>query len=391
MLVFEGHLDIAYNALFHEREATWSVEETRRREAEPVGNAEVDVELDQPIGDGRGLCTVSLPELRAAGTAVVVTTLLGRAKPWVLPRRPRALASGDWPTQRMAHAMAHAHLAYYRALEAAGQVTLITSAGQLEAVWERWFAATAEQRSTLPIGLIVTMECADPIEDPGQLRAWWDAGLRALFLTHFGRGHYASGNPSTDPGNGHDLDGPVTPRGRELLAEMAKLGPSGMPLDLTHTSDTTFWDALELYPGPVYSSHANCRSLCDTQRQLTDEMIRAVAGRDGVLGVVLANPMIRADLIEGPMWRPTRHAVTMSHLADHVDHICQLVGNARQCAIGSDADGGFGAESCPHGFDRYRDLLTLAETLTQRGYSDAQIHDVFGLTWRRFYQRVLPV
>ena len=382
MLIFEGHLDIAYNALFHEREATWSVDQTREREAEPA------------CDDGRGICTVGLPELRAAGVAVAVTTLLGRAKPWVRPGRGAypgdALRGGDWPTQTMAYAMAHAHLAYYHALAAAGEVRLITTRHELDDCWSTWSQATPEQRSRLPVGLIVTMECADPIVEPMQVHQWWEAGLRALFLTHFGKGHYAAGNPSLDAANQHDTDGPVTARGVELLREMERLGPRGMPLDLTHTSDTTFWDALERYPGPLYSSHSNCRALCDTQRQMTDDMMKAIARRGGVLGVVLANPMIRADLIEGPVWRPTRHAVTWEHLADHIDHICQLVGDSNHVAIGSDADGGFGAESCPHGFDRYRDLASLQDVLQGRGYDDDAVASIFGRTWLEFYRTVLP-
>ncbi len=378
MLIFEGHLDIAYNALFHEREATWTVEETRLREAEPA------------CEDGRGQCTVSLPELRQAGVAVAVTTLLGRAKPWVLPGRPGAVGGGDWPTQRMVHAMAHAHLAYYRSLETAGEVNLIRTRRELRACWDRWSAAAPGERASLPVGLIITMECADPILEPRQLGEWYEQGLRALFLTHFGQGHYASGNPSADPANDKDLDGPVTARGIALLKEMQRFGPSGMPLDLTHTSDRTFWDAIERYPGPVYSSHANCRSICDSQRQLSDEMMRAVLDRDGVLGVVLANPMIRQDLIEGPTWRPTRHAVTLEHLADHIDHICQLAGDTRHVALGTDADGGFGAESCPDGFDRYRDIHRLVDVLVRRNYAEAAIADLFGDTWIRFYTRVLP-
>ncbi len=373
MLIFDGHLDIAYNALFHERDPRWTVEQTRRREADP------------PCEDGRGVCTTSFAEMREAGIAVAVTTLLGRAKPWVRPGRPGAAADGDWPTQEMVHALAHAHLAYYRALEAAGQARILRTAGQLDEHWRQW--QTAEDRTALPVGLIITMECADPIVEPAQLQDWVDAGLRALFLTHFGRGQYASGNPSTHPDNLHDIDGPVTPRGLDLLAEMEK---QQLPLDLTHTSDTTFWDAMQRYPGPVYSSHANCRSISDQQRQLTDDMIRAIVRRGGVLGVVLAINMIRMDLIEGNPWWPDRHVVTLEHLADHIDKICQLAGDTEHVAIGSDTDGGFGAEACPHGYDRHRDLHRLADVLSSRGYTDPQVADIFHGTWLKFYRRVLP-
>ncbi len=377
MLVFEGHLDIAYNALSHERDPRWTVDQTRQRESDP------------PCDDGRGLCTTSLPEMRAAGVAVAVTTLLGRAKPWVKPGRPNASRDGDWPTQEMAYGQAQGQLAYYRLLETQGHVRILETASQLRSHWAEWENATEHGKKQCrgPIGLIITMECADPIVTPDQVHQWQAQGLRALFLTHFGMGHYAAGNPSTDPDNAHDVDGPVSPRGIELLREMATLN---LPLDLTHTSDTTFWDAIERYPGPVYSSHANCRAICNQQRQLTDDMIQAILDRDGVLGVVLAINMIRLDLIEGPPWTPRKHDVQLHHLADHIDHLCQLAGNADHVALGTDTDGGFGREACPHGYDRHRDIHKLADILRDRGYAEADLAKIFHGNWLNFYSKTLP-
>ena len=373
MLLFEGHLDISYNALFHERDPRWTVEETRERETAP------------PCDDGRGVCTTSIAELRAAGAAVAVTTLLGRSKPWVMPGRPNALGGGDWPTQEMVHAMAHAHLSYYRALEQSGLVRILDSRNALDAHWDQW--ATAKEWDELPVGLIITMECADPILRPSDVAYWHEQGLRALFLTHFGKGIYAHGNPSSEPGLQRDCDGPVTAAGRQLLAEMSKLK---LPLDLTHTSDTTFWDAVELYDGPIYSSHSNCRAICPHQRQLSDDMIRAIATRGGVLGVAAAIGMIRADLIEGSPWHPTQHAVTLSHLADHIERICDLAGNGQQVAIGTDLDGGFGAEACPVDLQRHRDIHRLRDILSERGWADQQIRELFHENWLAFYRRTLP-
>lgn len=376
MLVFEGHLDIAYNALVHERDPRWTVDETRQRE------------LDPPCDDGRGRCTTSFPEMRDANVAVAVTTLLGRAKPWVKPGREHAFRGGDWPTPEMVYAMAQGQLAYYRLLETQGHVRLLETSDQLRTHWARWEDAHAQGRdtSTLPVGLIITMECADPIVTPGQLAQWHDQGLRALFLTHFGMGQYAAGNPSTDPNNKRDIDGPVSPRGVELLREMQKFN---LPLDLTHTSDSTFWDAIERYPGPVYSSHANCRAISPEQRQLTDDMIRAILDRDGVLGVVLAINMIRLDLIDGPPWTPLKHDVQLHHLADHIDHICQLAGNTNHVALGTDTDGGFGSEACPHDYDRHRDIHKLADILRDRGYTEADLAQLFHRTWLDFYAKTL--
>ena len=373
MLFFEGHLDISYNALFHERDPRWTVEHTREREMAP------------PCIDGRGICTTSIAELREARAAVAVTTLLGRAKPWVMPGRPNAVADGDWPSPEMVHAMAHAHLSYYRALEQSGLVRILDSRQALDSHWQDWEGAPPG--SILPIGLIVTMECADPILRPQDIAQWHEAGLRALFLTHFGKGTYAHGNPSTDPERVQDCDGPVTEAGRQLLSEMAKLR---LPLDLTHTSDTTFWDAIRLYDGPVYSSHSNCREICPGQRQLSDEMIRAVIERGGVLGVAAPIGMIRLDLIDGSPWRPTRHSVTLSHLADHIERICDLAGDTHHVAIGTDLDGGFGAEACPVDLQRHRDIHRLREILSQRGWERSQIVDLFHGNWLRFYRQTLP-
>lgn len=373
MLIFDGHLDIAYNALSHERDPLLSVDQTRAREADPVPD------------DGRGICTSSLHEMREAGVAVALTTVLARCKPWVKPGRSKVRLSGDWTTPEMCYAVSQAMLAYYRMLETQGHVTIIETAKQLQTHWSAWQASSVETRP--PVGLILTMECADSIVEPAQLDEWHAQGLRTLLLTHFGMGRYGAGNPSTSPDNRHDVDGPVTPLGIELLDRMHGLG---MPLDLTHCSDTTFWGALEHFGGRVYSSHANCRAISDEQRQLSDEMIRAIIERGGVLGVALAINMIRVDLIDGPPWTPLQHEVRLEHLADHIDHICQLAGNARHVAWGTDTDGGFGTEACPHGYDRHRDLHKVAEIMRDRGYSDGDITDVFGGNWLRFHGETLP-
>ena len=163
-----------------------------------------------------------------------------------------------------------------------------------------------------------------------------------------------------------------------------------MPLDLTHLSDTSFREAVDAFAGPIYASHSNCRTLSPHQRQLTDEMIRVIVERGGVVGVVPCNPMVRADLIHGDAWNSPQHGVTLEHLADHVDHVCQLAGSAEYVAIGSDADGGFGAEACPHGHDRHRDLHALLQVLADRGYATSDQGRIAWRNWSDFYLRTLP-
>ena len=371
MRLFDGHLDIALNALAYERDQLLPVAAIREREA------------NSPCADGRGTCTTSLHEMRKAGAAVAVTSVIARCKPWVKPGRERAAGSVDRPTAEMAHAVAMGQWAYYRELERLGAVRIIETARDLADHREAWEASPDHA----PMGLILTMECADPIVEPSQLHAWHARGLRTLMLTHFGMGRYAAGNPSPDPANPHDVDGPVSPLGIELLREMDALA---MPLDLTHTSDTSFWDALKNFRGRVYSSHTNCRALAEGQRQFSDDMIRAIGERDGVLGVVTYFGMIRPGWREAYEHKPLVHAVTLAHLADHLDHITQITGSPRHAAIGSDLDGGFGREESPRDLDTHRDIHRVATILRDRGWCDDDITGVMHGNWLRFFGETLP-
>ncbi len=374
-LIFDGHLDIAYNAISHERDATLSVDATREREADP------------PCTDGRGTCTTSLHEMREAGVAVAVTTLLARCKPWVKPGREKSRWSGDWPSPAMAHAVASAHLAYYQELQRQSHVRILRSADELTDHWQAWADNSEEGFRSLPIGLILTMECADPIVEPDQLEAWHAAGLRTLMLTHFGMGRYAAGSIPEHAPNPFDIEGPVSELGVELLNQMQRLN---MPLDLSHLSDTSFWDAMQRFDGRVYASHCNCRALAPGQRQLSDDMIRAIIERDGIIGLALYFGMLQPDWRQAYEKQPLKHVTTLETVADHIDHVVQLAGDTRCVAIGSDLDGGFGAEECPNGFDRHRDLHPLAEILCKRGYADLDLSQILGGNWLRFFTQTLP-
>ena len=371
MRLFDGHLDLAYNAIDHERDLRLPVAAIRERETDPL------------CDDGRGTCTTSLHEMRQAGVGLAATSLFARCKLWVKPGRAGARASSDWSTPEAAHAVAAGQLAWYLELQRQGEVRLIESAPQLD----RHDAAWRASAGTEPIGLILTMEGADPIVSPDQLHHWHAGGLRTLMLTHFGQGRYAAGNPSADAANVHDVDGPVTPLGREMLREMEALA---MPLDLTHTGDTTFHDALDRFAGRVYSSHTNCRALAPGQRQFSDEMIRAIAGRGGVLGVAAYHAMLVGPAPAPPPSRAPLHHATLDHLADHLDHIAQITGSARHAAIGSDLDGGFGREESPRDLDTHRDLHRVAAILRDRGWSDDDITGVMHGNWLRFFGETLP-
>ncbi len=229
------------------------------------------------------------------------------------------------------------------------------------------------------------MEGADPIINPDQLHHWHALGLRTLMLAHFGRSHYAHGTPSEDPANTRDTDGPLTDKTPALLKVMAELK---MPLDLTHLSDTSFFQAVDGFRGRIYSSHTACRALCSIPRNHSDEQLRLILERGGVIGVPMFNAFLDATYKRPP--NSNRQQVTLDTVAAHLDHICQLAGNAEQAAIGSDMDGGFGLEHSPTGLDTIADLGKLAEALRKRGHNDDEIRKILGENWLRFFCETLP-
>ncbi len=359
-LIIDSHLDLAWNALGWDRDLTQPLHEINRLEAAAKDSA------------ARGRATTCWPELRKAGVAVCLATVLARVKPEVplsnrLPRR-----SVDHGHPAAAYAMAQGQLAYYRLLEDEGEVKFLFTAADLKQHWERWQAPETAQ---LPVGIILAMEGADPIVAPDQAESWWRGGLRSLSLAHYGPSRYGVGTGST---------GPLTDAGRQLLAEMARLD---MILDMTHLSEPGFSEALELFDGPVMASHNNCRALVPGDRQFADEQIQRLVERGVVIGVALDAWML--DL----HWsadQPRHEVVGISAVGDQIDHICQLAGDCRHVAIGSDLDGGYGTEQTPRGIDSIADLQKIADVLNDRSYSDDDIRAVFHGNWYRFFVQHLP-
>ncbi len=366
-LIIDGHLDLAMNALLNERDQTLTVQQIREREA--------DMTDDDP-----GIATNSLSQMRHAGVALCIATVIARTRP-VKPgrKRPRVHGDLDYPTQEMAYAAAQGQLAYYRMLESQGHLRTIRDRTALDAHWACWQARGSGDKQ-LPVGVIITMEGADPIVEPAQVHEWCEQGVRTLMLAHFSHSSYAMG---TLPPDGSERDGPITQRGRELLREMEKLP---MALDLTHLCDQSFFEALDRFPGPVLASHSNCRALADSPRQISDEQIKRIIDRGGVIGLAMHYAMLRHD--SGNTLKP--EDIGLDAVADHVDHVCQLAGGSQHVAIGSDLDGGFGADKCPYDLDTIADLHKLEPILTARGYSTDDVASIFHGNWLRFFRQTLP-
>jgi membrane dipeptidase len=157
-----------------------------------------------------------------------------------------------------------------------------------------------------------------------------------------------------------------------------------MILDVTHLSDQCFDEALDIYRGPVLASHHNSRALVPDQRQLTDEQIKRLISRGAVIGAALDAWMLYPNWVRGKT-TPNEAGVTLETVVDHIDHVCQLAGNARHAAIGSDLDGGFGIEQTPADLDTIADLQRLPELLRRRGFKEDDVAGILHGNWVRFF------
>ncbi len=357
--LIDSHLDLAWNALSFNRDLLMTVAEMRAFERGMT---------DEPA---RGRNTLTFPELRRANMPVCVATLMARSG----PDQPRASGTKrtdlDYTSQAIAHGHARGQMAYYRLLEEQGVLRFLTTRTHLEDHWKAYEQAP----DTTPLGIILSMEGADPIVAPEQVQAWWDLGLRAVGPVHYGVGRYAYGTAT---------EGPLSPSGVELLKEFMRVG---MILDVTHLCDRSFFDAIDVYNGPILASHHNCRSLVPGDRQLTDEQLEILIDRDAVIGTAFDAWMMVPGWKRG-ITQPS--VVGIEAAADHMDHICQLAGNAKHCAIGTDLDGGYGTEQTPHDLDTITDIHKLESILERRGYSSDDIDGVFYRNWLRFFGNALP-
>jgi len=162
---------------------------------------------------------------------------------------------------------------------------------------------------------------------------------------------------------------------------------AGMALDVTHLADDAFWQAVEIFDGPIWASHNNCRALVPGDRQFSDDQLRCLIQRDAVIGAVLDIWMLYPPFVVG---ETPNTVVSLQTVVDHIDHICQLSGNTRHVAIGSDLDGEFGTEQTPHDVDTIADLQKLPAILASRGYTGSDIEGIMHDNWLRIFQRTLP-
>ena len=233
------------------------------------------------------------------------------------------------------------------------------------------------------VAVIMGLQNADEFREPKDVKAFYELGLRCAQLTYNSQNLIGSG--STDR-----VDGGISDYGVSIIKAMNEVG---MLVDVSHSGDRTTLDAIELSPKPIAFTHSNCRALNDHPRLKTDEAIRKLAAKGGVMGITGVRNFVK-----------DKEPTTVEDIVDHIDHVVKLVG-IEHVGIGTDSDL-MGYDHMPadqykqlkagykssyafrdkidtDGFNHPRKMYDLTAALVRRGYSDSNIQAVLGGNFRR--------
>jgi membrane dipeptidase len=357
-LIVDGHLDLALNMVRKLVDHTRPIAELRSLE---------NYEAQQAM--------TSLPEFARGNVALVFATLF--AEPADLGFAAGVVSHhghGGYSTPEEAEAQGLEQLAVYERWAIEGLVRLITSQVVLEDHLQRW------PQDRVP-GLLILMEGADPIKSVADLEMWWARGVRAIGLT-WSRTRYAAGTGA--PGG-------LTPLGRELLIAMRE---RGLILDTSHLAEQAFFEALEFFPDRVMASHSNPRALLSltgepggfetvipADRHLSDEMIRAIGARGGVIGLNLINYFLELR------WNLTDQTIPVSifdQCKKILEHNAALIGWDK-LGIGSDLDAGMSLDCSPLELNTIADFAKFSEVVPAQARAG-----VLAENWLRFLRASLP-
>ena len=351
MFIFDAHLDLAMNALEWNRDLTKSVYQIRESEKGMV---------DKP---DRGNNTVSLDAMRKGNIGICVATQIAGVKNKINPH--------GWSSMEQAWAQTQGQLIWYKEMEKNGEMYQIYDLNTLDNQIENWQKETKKK----PIGYILSLEGADSIVNIDYLEKSYMLGLRAIGPAHYGPGVYAHGT---------DSNGSIGQKGKELVKKIEELN---LILDVTHLSDTSFWETIEIYNGNLWASHNNCRKFVNHNRQFSDDQIKEIIRRDGVIGVPLDAWMMVPNWKRGKSI-PETMGVTLNQMIENIDHICQLSGNSNHVGIGTDLDGAFGIEQTPTDIDTIADLQKVPLMLKKIGFSESDVEKVMNQNFINFLKRV---
>lgn len=353
MFIIDAHLDLSMNAMEWNRDLRFDVETLRLSEKGMT---------DKP---DREKATVSLPDLRKGNIGIVVATQIARFV------KPDSVIPG-WNSPQQAWAQTQGQLAWYKSMESVGEMTPITNKKTLQDHIALWNDGRANDKK--PIGYILSLEGADSIVDISYLEKAYNYGLRAIGPAHYGPGRYA---------NGTDATGKMNQNGIDLLKEMERLN---IIMDATHLCDDAFWQAMDVFNGPIWASHNNCRALVNHNRQYDDNQIKTLINKGAVIGGALDAWMMVPNWKRG-VSTPLGMQCNLEVSFKHMDHICQLAGNANHVGIGSDLDGAFGTEQSPYDLNTIADLQKLVAIFRNYGYSETDLKKIFHQNWIDFLMK----
>jgi membrane dipeptidase len=362
--LIDAHEDLAWNWLCFKTDYSRSVKETRLREA-----GEIDKQRE-------GGTLFGWPEYSRGQVALVFGTYF---------IAPKKYAGGAWDQEvfsnsREYNSLIHQSADYYQMLtdQHPEMFRRILNKADLTSILQPWKQPVdvKNNASTPPMGIINLIEGSEGLGSLDELEEWWRLGARLLGPVWAGT-RFCGGTHE-----GREFTG----EGRQLMHALAEIG---YILDVAHMNDLSVAAALEEYEGTVIASHANCRWLLNNpsnQRHLSQENIRRMVERGGVIGVMPYARFLRTD------WDALdpAHHVTLEDLANHVDAICQLAGNCDHVAIGTDFDGGFGWPCVPEEINSIEDMQKLAPVLQKRGYTTEQVAAIFHGNWERILYQALP-
>ena len=303
-------------------------------------NSQWDDRSDIGMGVRSSLGHIDLPRLREGGVdcqVFAISSVRDRTRPYALRT-----------------AMEMIDIFYSECAAHPDAVTPVTTHGGI-------VEAAAEGK----VAAMLSIEGADIIEGKvGMLRVFHRLGVRMVGLVHSLRNELADG-----VADGRTVGG-LSVLGVEVVEELDRLG---MLIDISHLSDAGFWDLIDVAKGPVMASHSNARAVCDHPRNMTDDMIRTMADRGGVMGMNFAPGFVH----------PTR--ATVKGIVDHIDHIVGLVG-PDHVGLGSDFDG---IPYTPEGLEDVTKMPNITAELVVRGYSEEDVKKILGLNHLRLMKEVL--
>jgi membrane dipeptidase len=357
VLIVDAHLDLAYNAVRGRDVTRPAVEQTPDKE---------------------GIPSVGLPDLHAGGVGLVCATIFCQP---ALPNEPgyttadeAAVAAGqqlDWYKRQVREGRMRFVTRSDDPLFSRGTGAPLVSGTRISPISGQSTDHGRAASVTEPQAAILLLEGADAIRSTDDLPGWFDAGLRIVGLA-WKRTRYAGGTGAP---------GPLTADGVALVGALDRLG---IIHDASHLAEESFWQLLEISGGPVMASHSNCRAIVPTDRQLSDEMARAIFRRGGVIGINFFDKFLL------PPDEQRKRRATLADVARHVKHFCDLAGDARHVGLGTDMDGGLGREQIPQEIQTSADLPRIADALSAGGIDDAGVRGILGENWLRYFQTNLP-